>query len=135
MNKNYRNIALIATALTASTLLTGCWGSSAQTAGENVSKAADNFEVQRKIVGINGITNTIAFEVEGRCSITDQGRQLEVICRQGPDEYRKHMVGLSDNTIYVAEQLDPIDVSQYHTRIDIRPEALLPEFNLQGGKQ
>ena len=107
----------------------------AQTANENLSTAADNFEVQRKIVGVNGLTNTIAFEVEGRCSINDQGHQLEVTCKQGPNEFRKHMIGLSDNTFYVAEQLDAIDVSQYHTRIVIRPEAILPELNLDMGKQ
>lgn len=125
---------IITAAVAAVVLLAGC-GSDAQTASENVSKAADQFEVQRKIVGVNGLTNTIAFEVEGRCSITDQGHQLEVICRQGPNEYRKHMIGLSDNTFYVAEQLDAIDVSVYHTRIVIRPEAILPDLNLQGGKQ
>lgn len=114
--------------------LTAC-GSSAKTVGENVSKEADEFKVQRKIVGINGITNTIAFEVEGKCSIADQGHQLEVICRHGPDEYRKHMIGLSDNTLYVAEQLDPIDVSRYHTTIKIRPEALIPGFQVEAGQQ
>lgn len=114
--------------------LTAC-GSDAKTAGENLSKAADQFEVQRKIVGVNGLTNTIAFEVEGRCSINDQGHQLEVTCKQGPNEYRKHMIGLSDNTFYVAEQLDAIDVSMYHTRVVIRPEALLPGLDVQAGKQ
>jgi hypothetical protein len=114
--------------------LAGCQ-TAAKTSGDNLSKAADNFEVQRKIVGINGLTNTIAFEVEGRCSINDQGHQLELICKQGPNEFRKHMIGLSDNTFYVAEQLDSIDVSQYHTRIDIRPETILPELRLDTGKQ
>lgn len=117
--------------------ITGCSPTTpaAETANKNLSTAADNFEVQRKIVGINGLTNTIAFEVEGRCSINDQGHQLEVTCKQGPDEFRKHMIGLSDNTFYVAEQLAAIDVSQYHTRIIIRPEAILPELNLDMGKQ
>jgi hypothetical protein len=107
----------------------------AQTVAENVSTAADNFEVQRKIVGVNGLTNTIAFEVEGRCSINDQGHQLEVICKQGPNEFRKHMIGLSDNTFYVAEQLAAVDVSQYHTRIVIRPETVVPELSLDMGQQ
>ena len=132
-------IVLIATIALVAILgaVTGCSPTkpAATTANENLSTAADNFEVQRKIVGINGLTNTIAFEVEGRCSINDQGHQLEVTCKQGPNEFRKHMIGLSDNTFYVAEQLDAIDVSQYHTRIVIRPEAILPELNLDMGKQ
>jgi hypothetical protein len=129
-----KKIAAIAVAIGLMLGLAGCQ-TAAQTSSENVSKAADNFEVQRKIVGINGLTNTIAFEVEGRCSINDQGHQLELICKQGPDEFRKHMIGLSDNTFYVAEQLGSIDVSQYHTRIDIRPETILPELRLDVGKQ
>lgn len=132
--KNKKVLAVIAALFATIMVLTGC-GSSAQTTSENISKEADEFKVQRKIVGINGITNTIAFEVEGKCSIADQGHQLEVICRHGPDEYRKHMIGLSDNTLYVAEQLDPIDVSRYHTTIKIRPEALLPEFQVEAGQQ
>lgn len=104
-------------------------------ASDNVSKAADNFEVQRKIVGVNGITDKVAFEVTGRCSIEPEDRKLVVICKHGPDDYRKHFVGLSDNTYWVAEQLDGIDVSVYHTIIIVRPEALIPEFKVDAGKQ
>lgn len=114
--------------------LTAC-DSNANKANENLSIAADNFEVQRHIVGINGITGSYEFEVVGRCSVNDQGHQLEVICKQADNEYRKHMIGLSDNTFYVAEQLDAIDVSVYHTRVIIKPETLLPELELQTGKQ
>ena len=110
--------------------LTGCT-SGADKASQNISTAADNFEVQRKIVGINGITDTPAFEVEGRCSITDDGSQLEVTCKHGDDDYRKHFVGLSDNTYYVATQLDGIDASEYHTRIIIKPQNIIPDFDLQ----
>ena len=117
--------------------LTGCTdnASNATRANENLSIAADNFEVQRHIVGVNGITDKYAFEVVGRCSINDQGNQLEVTCKHGANEYRKHMIGLSDNVFYVAEQLDAVDVSVYHTRIIIKPETLLPGIELQTGVQ
>lgn len=124
----------IIAALLATLALAGC-STNADKANENLSIAADNFEVQRHIVGVNGITGEYAFEVVGRCSINDQGHQLEVTCRHGENEYRKHMIGLSDNTFYVAEQLGAIDVSVYHTRIIIKPETLLPELELQTGKQ
>lgn len=114
--------------------LTGCT-SNADKANQNLSTAADNFEVQRHIVGVNGITDKYAFEVVGRCSVNDQGHQLEVTCKTAPNEYSKHMIGLSDNTFYVAEQLETIDVSVYHTRVIIKPETLIPEFELQTGKQ
>lgn len=128
-----KTTTIIATLL-ATIALAGCT-TNADKANENLSIAADNFEVQRHIVGVNGITGEYAFEVVGRCSINDQGHQLEVTCRHGENEYRKHMIGLSDNTFYVAEQLGAIDVSVYHTRIIIKPETLLPELELQTGKQ
>jgi hypothetical protein len=124
---------IVASVLTV-TALTGCQPAS-KVASDNVSKQADNFEVQRKIVGVNGITDKVAFEVEGRCSIEPEDRKLVVMCKHGENDYRKHYVGLSDNTYWVAEQLGGIDVSVYHTSIIIRPEALIPEFKLDAGKQ
>lgn len=130
MKKIIAALAILAGAIA----ITGCT-SNASKANENLSIAADNFEVQRHIVGINGITGSYEFEVVGRCSINDQGHQLEVTCKHGANEYRKHMIDLSDNTFYVAEQLDAIDVSVYHTRVIIKPETLLPELELQTGVQ
>ena len=117
--------------------LTACGpqNSDAHKVGENISIAADNFEIQRHIVGVNGITDKYAFEVIGRCSINDQGNQLEVMCKEGPNQYAKHMIGLSDNTFYVAEQIGVVDASVYHTRVIIKPETLLPEVELSVGKQ
>lgn len=111
-------------------LLVGCT-SDADRASENLSKAAEQFEVQRRIVGINGITDAPAFEVEGRCSIEDASGQLEVTCKHGPSDFRKHFVGLSDNTFYVATQLEAMDVDEYRTRIIIKPENIVPNFDLE----
>jgi len=128
--------AIIGAVIAASILLTAtACNSDAKTASDNLSKAADQFEVQRRIVGINGLTGKYEFFVEGRCSIDPQNRMLVVTCRQGPDDYRKHYVGLSDNTFFVATQLDGIDVSVYHTRVILKPEGIIPEVELQGGKQ
>lgn len=136
MNKKFRKSAIIASAIAGIVLLSaaGC-ESDSSVANKNMTTAADNFEVQRHIVGVNGITDKYAFEVVGRCSITDQGSQLEVMCKVGPDQYKKHMIGLSDNVFYVAEQLDAVDVSVYHTRVIIKPETLLPAIELSVGKQ
>jgi len=108
----------------------GCT-SDAATVSENLSTAADQFEVQRKIVGINGITDKPAFEVEGKCSITDETRQLEITCKHGENDYRKHFVGLADNVFYVATQLDAMDVDEYRTRVIIKPETIIPDFDLE----
>ena len=133
-NKRGKIAVAVAGILAFGLALAGCTNN-ADKANENLSIAADNFEVQRHIVGINVITGDYEFEVVGRCSVKDEGHQLEVTCRQGQNDYRKHMIGLSDNTFYVAEQLDPVDVSVYHTRIILKPETLLTEVELQTGKQ
>lgn len=112
--------------------LTGC-KSDADKVSKNLSTAADQFEVQRRIVGINGITDTPAFEVEGKCSVEMPGGRLEVTCKHGPDNYKKHFVGLSDNVFYVVAQIDGVDADEYRTRIVVKPENIVPDFDLVTG--
>lgn len=114
-------------------LLTGC-SSDADTVSKNLSTAADQFEVERRIVVINGITDKPLFDIVGWCSINDDGNQLEATCKQGPDDFRKHFLGLSDNVTYVAEQLDAVDADEYRFRIIIKPEQLLPNIDLETSK-
>ena len=123
-----RFIAIALTLL--AVLLTGCTDD-AQTASQNVSKAADNFEIQRRVVFVNGITDEYLLEVEGRCSIADDGGQLEVICKTGPNQYVKHFLGLSDNVTYFAEQIEVVEASAYRYRVTFKPEQLIPSINLR----
>jgi hypothetical protein len=121
-------------AATAATVLTGC-SSEADTTSDNLSKAADNFEILRRVVFFNGITDTYLLTIEGFCSITDEGNQVEVTCKiaEGEDagSYEKHFLGLSDNVTYFAEQLDPAGVDPFHHRIVFRPETIVPDIDLQ----
>lgn len=109
--------------------------SDAEVASKNMSTAADNFEITRHIVGINGITDKYLFEVVGKCSISDQGNQLEVLCKEGSNQYKKYMMGISDNVTYMVTPLDNTDVSVTHTRVIFKPETLIPEIELSLGKQ
>lgn len=96
---------------------------------KNLSTAADNFEIDRRIVFYNGITDTYMLTVEGRCSLgnTDPGGQLTVTCKLGPDQYKKHFLGLSDNVTYFVEQTDAADADEYRYRVIFRPESVLPD--------
>ena len=105
--------------------------SDASVASRNVSKAADFFEVDRRIVFYNGITDTYMLTIEGRCSIEDQLTQLEVICKVGEQAFKKHFLGLSDNVTYFAEQLDAIGVSAYHHRVTFKPQQIVPELDFR----
>lgn len=116
-------------------LTTGCTETDADVASSNLSKAAEQFEVERRIVFFNGITDKYLLTVEGRCSV-EAGAQamagsLEVTCKIGPDEYKKHFLGLSDNVSYFVEQTDAIDVSEYHYRVVFKPEAVVPNIDVE----
>jgi hypothetical protein len=124
---------LTLTALAATSLfaLAGCQDD-AQVASYNISKAADNFEIDRRIVFYNGITDTYMLTIEGRCSIEDQTTQLEVTCKIGRDAFKKHFLGLSDNVTYFAEQLETANVSVYHHRVTFKPQEILSDIDFRG---
>lgn len=129
MNLRLKIAALIAVT-TVAVGLAGC-SPDAEVASQNLSKAADNFEIDRRVVFFNGITDTYLLSIEGRCSITDEGHQLEVTCKVGDKEFKKHFLGLSDNVSYFVEQLESADVSQYHYRVIFKPEQILPDIDLR----
>ncbi len=106
----------------------------ADVASKNLSKAADQFEIQRRITFVNGITDTYLLIIEGRCALGnfDSSRRLSVTCKTGPDAYQKHFLGLSDNVTFVAEQLVDIDVSVYHNRLIFKPQSIVPDIDFRG---
>lgn len=114
------------------TLIAGC-DNDARVASRNLSQAADNFEVQRRIVFYNGITGTYMLSLEGRCSFdASTARKLDVTCKTGPKEYKKHSLGLSDNVTYFSEQLAASDVSVYHYKVVFKPQTILPDIDFKG---
>jgi hypothetical protein len=115
--------------------MVGCTANDADVVSENISTAADNFEVLRRIVMFNGITDQYLLIVEGRCNIVDEGHQLEVTCKEGPDAFKKHFLGLSDNVSYFVEQGEPIDVSEYHYRVTFKPQAIVPDVDFRGSSE
>lgn len=125
---------LVLFSLAALVTLTGC-RTDADKASHNLSVAADNFEVSRRITFINGFTNDYMLTVEGKCSIkVASNNKLDVICKTGGNTYKKHFLGLSDNVTYISEQLDSVGVSEYHTRIIFKPENIIPDFEMKVGE-
>lgn len=120
---------LVAGLIGASVILGGCQRD-AQVASQNLSKAADMFEIDRRVVFYNGITGEYMLTIEGKCSIEDQKSQLEVTCKTGNKEYKKHFLGLSDNVSYFAEQIDGVGVSTYHNRIIWKPQSIVPNIDI-----
>lgn len=129
MNKAIKAIST-ALFLALAFLLTGC-SSDAEVTSRNLSKSADQFEIERRVVFLNGITDTYLLTIEGRCSLSDDGTQLEVTCKLGPDKFKKHFLGLSDNVSYFIEQMEPTDADEYRYRVIFKPESIVPDIELK----
>lgn len=102
-------------------------------ASRNLSKAADMFEINRRVIFYNGITSEYILVIEGRCSIEGgRGTQLAVTCKTGTNSYKKHFLGLSDNVTFFAEQMAAADVSVYHYRVIFKPQSIIPDIDARG---
>jgi hypothetical protein len=123
--------AIISLVIAAGVATTAGCTSAADSANDNLDKAAENFEVPRRIVGINGITDQVLFTVEGFCSIENDGSKLDVICKVSEDgDVERTTLGLSDNVTYVSTQIGGVNVDLFRPRIIFRPETIVPNFDL-----
>jgi hypothetical protein len=119
-------------ALVAAAMMAGC-APDHDVASRNLSKAADMFEISRRVVFFNGITDKYLLSIEGRCAIdVDRAKVLAVTCKTGPGAYKKHYLGLSDNVSYFVEQLETADVSVYHYRVIFKPQSIVPDVDPRG---
>lgn len=111
--------------------LTACDDS--EVATRNLIKAADNFEVNRRIVFYNGITDTYMLEIEGRCSIdlNQNNTAFNVICDVGNGNYKRHTLVLSDNVTAFVEQIEPNRVSKNFYRVTFKPSTIIPNIDVR----
>lgn len=105
----------------------------ADIASQNLSRSADEFEINRRIVFYNGITDTYLLEIVGLCSLGnyDASKELTVTCKVGPSQYKKHFLGLSDNVTYFAEQIEPASVDGRHYRVIFKPSSIIPNVEIK----
>jgi hypothetical protein len=133
--KKSRIVTLGVTMVAGLITLTGCGSSDADVAARNLSKSAEMFEIQRRVVFFNGITDKYLLEISGLCSVetTDAalGGSLEVTCKTGPNAYKKHFLGLSDNVSYLVEQIEGADVSEYRYRVVFKPDIIIPDIDFR----
>lgn len=107
--------------------------SDADIASANLSTAADNFEINRRVVFYNGITGDYMLSIEGLCSLgnADTLQKVSITCKVGPKDYKKHFLGLSDNVTYFIEQLEPAKANAYHYRVIFKPAAIVPDIEIK----
>lgn len=124
---------LIIPALGLALVLMGMGCTDADVASENLSKAADQFEVNRRIVFYNGINGEYMLTIEGYCSLGnyDTSEELTVTCKVGKSEYKKHFLGLSDNVTYFVEQVESEGVAVDHYRVIFKPSTIIPDIDVE----
>jgi len=127
-----KKIILALVALVGLGTLAAC-ESPANVASRNLSVAADNFEVARRISFVNGITGDVLLVTEGFCSLGnyDSAGRMSVTCKTD-NGFVKNYLGLSDNVFFVSEQLEDVNVSTFHYRTVFRPQSIIPDFDFQG---
>jgi hypothetical protein len=118
--------------LMALTLIVSC-DSDATVASYNLSKAADQFEIYRRVVFYNGITDEYILVVEGYCSIEvdELENQLELTVKTDDGTYLKHFLGLSDNVTYFVEQIEPSKVSDGKYKVIFKPSVIVPDIEVE----
>lgn len=131
-----KNKLLVGVALVATLFVAGCQRD-AQVASRNISKAADTFEVDRRVVFYNGITGEHILAVEGKCSIAQKAQppRVQITCKKGHREFVRHQMGLSHNVTYFSEHLGTSDVNTFHHRIIWKPQSIIPDMDVRFDKE
>jgi len=125
------NLMKTVSALAALCALAAC--NDADVASRNLSTAADNFEVSRRIVFYNGVTGDYVLTIEGLCSKgnDDTERKVSFTCKVGPNAFKKHYLGVSDNVTWFMEQLEPVPGNVYHYRVVFKPSVIVPDIQIK----
>ena len=93
----------------------------------NLSLEADSFNVARKLTVINQRTDTLLFQVTGNFSIANEGHnELAIIGENDNGTYYKHFIYLSDEVVYIVEDLGKTSTSRYRYQINLNPSMLVP---------
>lgn len=136
--KKLTKIIATAVILGGATLGIASCSSDADQVSRNLSTAAEQFEIQRTIIATNGITGKTMLYVEGRCSLESADSflagALEINCKIASDQYVKHFYVPGDQDQVVITQEKPIDASEYHTRVILKPQNAIPEFDIMLGE-
>jgi hypothetical protein len=135
MRNRFAKIALATVMLIGGGSLAAC-DNDADVANKNLSTDADNFKVYRRVVFYNAILNKYVMIIEGWCSVdfSDPNKQ-STICRVGGTEDKplvmRNGMSKSDNVFCFYTQLQPNGVSANHYKIVLKPEAVIPDFEVR----
>ena len=133
-----KHLLTIAAVLTLALGLTACEDTDATVVNANLDVAAEQFEINRRIVALNTITDKYIWDIAGRCDISYKSEPARAIvtCKvaegNGQDSYRRNTIVLADNVTLSNEQLDPVKASAYHYRVIYKPQTIVPDVDFKG---
>ena len=111
-------------------VLSSCLVSDADVASANLSKSAEQFEVYRRVVFYNGITDEYILMIEGFCSVEFYPDKFVVTVKTGPKSFMKHYLGRADNVFPFVEQLDASQVSDSRYKVIFKPISIIPDIDI-----
>lgn len=101
--------SLLIAVLTATIALSGCAGDAAGVVSNQIAIQADSFNASRKVTVFDTRHTEPIYEVQGLVSVEVSDNRLDIIIKEG-DRYKKHIVGLNENTMFIVEDLEGIEV-------------------------
>jgi hypothetical protein len=127
-------VTIVFFAIVITGVFSGCGlvASDAAVARHNLEVEEQNFNVVRRVVFYNGITDKYILVIEGRVAITvDTDGDLVVTVKTDSGKYLKHYLGLSDNVTYFSEALEGVDVSTARYKVIFKPSTIVPDIDLK----
>lgn len=125
-------LALLTLSVLATVFLT--WCDDASVVSHNLSRQSDYFEIPRRVIFYNGITNEYILDIEWYCSLgwwtQANPNEIWIVCKDW-NGYKKHFLGLSDNVTYIVEQIDDVNVNPNHYKVIFKPSAIIPSIEMK----
>lgn len=110
------------------TSLTGCaFETESKKVTYNMKQEAENFNVLRRFAVINTRTDKVEFEMIGAFSREDAtDDQVTLVVEMEDGTYKRHIIGLNEDTMYVIEDLGGAAVNKYKYEVNYIPESIVP---------
>ena len=93
----------------------------------NMKQEAENFNVLRRFAVINTRTDKVEFEMIGAFSREDSSSdQVTLVVEMEDGTYKRHIIKLNEDTMYVIEDLGGAEVNKYKYEVNYIPEGVFP---------
>ena len=94
---------------------------------KNMEREAENFNILRRFAVINTRTDKVEFELIGAFSREDvKSDQVTLVVEMEDGSYKRHIIGLNEDTMYIIEDLGGAKVNKYKYEVNYIPQSIVP---------